>query len=259
MRPWERNAANLAASLAFYGPVTLEPGLRLITSWVTHPVFNIALLDGPAPDPSNHGPGELERRIERASAHYRARNRSWSFWICEHLIGPRTLRRLYRIFDACGMTCIAEPPGMEIDDLPPPRRPLPALTVRTASDAQARLDFADIIGQCFYIPPALAHEVYDDPSKWCAPLEIFVGYDGSRAVTCAALIEAAGAIGIYSVGTLPGWRRRGFAEAMMRHAVAEFRRRGAAGPVVLQSSPGGMELYRRLGFRRCTRYYVFST
>jgi ribosomal protein S18 acetylase RimI-like enzyme len=259
MRPWERNAANLAASLSFYGPVTLEPGLRLITSWVTHPVFNIALLDGPAPDPSNHGPGELERRIERASAHYRARNRSWSFWICEHLIGPRTLRRLYRIFDACGMSCIAEPPGMEIDDLPPPRRPLPALTVRTASDAQARLDFADIIGQCFYIPPALAHEVYDDPSKWCAPLEIFVGYDGSRAVTCAALIEAAGAIGIYSVGTLPGWRRRGFAEAIMRHAVAEFRRRGAAGPVVLQSSPGGMELYRRLGFRRCTRYYVFST
>jgi len=259
MRPWERNAANLAASLAFYGPVTLEPGLRLITSWVTHPVFNIALLDSPAADPSGPGPGELERRIERAAAHYRARNRDWSFWVCEHWVGPRTLRRLYKIFDASGMSCIAEPPGMEIEDLPPPHRPLPAIEVRTADEEQARIDFADIIGQCFFIPPQLAHEVYDDPSRWGAPVEIFVGYQRGRAVTCAALIEAAGAIGIYSVGTLPGWRGKGFAEAVMRHAVAEFRRRGAAGPIVLQSSPAGMELYRRLGFRRSTRYYVFST
>lgn len=259
MRPWERNAANLAASLSFYGSVTLEPGLRLVTSWVTHPVFNIALLDSPASDPSPTGPGELERRIERASAHYQALRREWSFWICEHLVGPRTLRRLYRIFDAHGMSCIAEPPGMEIEELPPPRRPLPVLEVRTGAVQQARFDFAGIVGQCFYIPPQLAHEVYDDPGNWGAPVEIFVGYDGSRAVTCAALIEAAGAIGIYSVGTLPGWRGKGYAEAVMRHGVAEFRLRGASGPLVLQASPAGMELYRRLGFRRCTRYYVFST
>lgn len=259
MRPWERNAANLAASLSFYGPVTFEPGLRLITSWVTHPVFNIALLDSPASDPTLPGAGELERRIERAAAHYRSRNRDWSFWICEHLVGPRTLRRLYKIFDAHSMSCIAEPPGMETEDLPPLRRPLPQLEVRIAAEEQVRSDFADIIGQCFFIPPQLAHEVYDDPKNWGAPVEIFVGYDGARAVTCAAFIEAAGAIGIYSVGTLPGWRGKGYAEAIMRHGVAEFRRRGASGPIVLQSSPAGMELYRRLGFRRCTRYYVFST
>ncbi len=259
MRPWERNAANLAASLAFYGELRHEPGLRLITSWVTHAVFNIALLDGPAPDPPGNGPGELERRIERAAVHYRAHGRAWSFWICEHLLGPRVQRRLYRIFDACGMSCIAEPPGMEIDELPPQKRPLPAIEVRRAAEAQVRQDFADIVGQCFYIPAQLAHEVYDDPGPWGAPLEIFVGYSGGRAVTCAAFIEAAGAIGIYSVGTLPGWRGQGFAEAIMRHGVAEFRRRGAAGPLVLQSSPAGMELYRRLGFRRTTRYFVFSS
>ncbi len=129
--------------------MTQEPGLRLITSWVTHPVFNIALLEGPAPDPPGQESSELDRRIERAAAHYGALGRSWSFWVCEHLIGPRTLRRLYRIFDAHRMSCIAEPPGMEIDELPPPHRPLPQLDVRTAEQKQARLDFADIVGQCF--------------------------------------------------------------------------------------------------------------
>lgn len=259
MRPWERNAANLAASLAFYGKVTLVPGLRLITSWVTHPVFNIALLDGPAPDPPAEGPGELERRIRQASSHYRALGREWSFWICEHLLGPRTQRRLHRIFDAHGLSCIAEPPGMEIDDLPPPRRPLPSIAVRTAAEPRARFDFAGIIGQCFFIPPPLAHQVYDDPAPWGAPVEIFVGYDKDRAVTCAAFIEAAGAIGIYSVATLPGWRGQGFAEAIMRHGIQIFRQRGAAGPIVLQSSAAGLDFYRRLGFRRATRYFVFSS
>lgn len=259
MQPWERNAANLAASLAFYGQVTHEPGLRLITSWVAHPVFNIALLDSPAPDPPGQETTELDRRIDRAAAHYAALRRQWSFWVCEHLVGPRTLRRLYRIFDAHGMSCIAEPPGMEIEDLPSPRRPLPELEILAADSAQRRHDFADIVGQCFYIPPQLAHEVYDDPSHWGAPLEILVGYVQSRPVTCAAFIEAAGAIGIYSVGTLPGCRGRGYAEAIMRHGVSMLRQRGARGPIVLQSSPAGFELYRRLGFRRCTRYYVFST
>jgi len=35
---------------------------------------------------------------------------------------------------------------------------------------------------------------------------------------------------------------------------------GAAGrPLVLQSSPSGLELYRRLGFVRTTRFVIFST
>ena len=258
MHPWERNAANLAAALSFYGRVTLEPGLRLITSWVEHPVFNIALLDGPAPDPPGQEATELDRRIERAEAHYRARNRSWSFWVCEHLVGPRTMRRIARIFDAHGMASIGEPPGMEADELPPPARPLPPLEILPATEARVREDFAGIAHQCFFIPPHLAREVYLDPARWGAPVQILVGYAGGRAVTAAAFIEAAGALGIYSVGTIPGYRGRGYAEAIMRHGVDEFRRQGVRGPLVLQSTPAGMDLYRRLGFRRVTRYFVFS-
>lgn len=258
MRPWERNAANLAAFLSFYGPVKAEPGLRLITSWVPDAVFNIAHLDSPAADPAANGPGELERRIERAAAHYGEIGRRWSFWVCEHLVGPRTLRRLYKIFDAYGLSCISEPPGLEVDDLPAPRRRLPAPEVRTGADAQARSDFADIVAQCFSIAPPVAHQIYDDPSRWGSQIDIFIGYSQDRAVTCAAFIEAAGAIGVYSVGTLPNWRGQGYAEAIMRHGIGELRRRGAAGPIVLQSSPAGMDLYHRLGFRRATRYYVFS-
>lgn len=259
MRAWERNAANLAASLSFYGPVTALPGLHLITCWVPHPVFNIALLDGPAPDPEGFEPSALDLRIEAAAAHYRVAGHSWSFWVCEDLLGPRTSRRLMRIFDAHGLHCIAEPPGMEAEELPAPRRELPDLDVRPLDTAPARADFAAIVSQCFHIPTPVARRIYEEPARWQAPLEIYVGYAGGAPAATAAFLAAAGALGIYSVATLPHLRGRGYAEAIMRHGVGLLRARGAAGPLVLQSSPGGLDLYRRLGFRRTTRYFVFST
>jgi ribosomal protein S18 acetylase RimI-like enzyme len=259
MKPWERNAANLAASLAFYGPVEQRAGLRLITSRVSFSVFNIALLDAEVPDPFHPAVCELDRRLETAGEHYSARNREWSVWVCEHLLGQQTSRRLMKICEAHGLNCIAESPGMEADDFPPRRRALPELVYRLASDRATRRDFAHIVTACFHIPATISAIIYEHDEPWQTPLDIWLGYRDGQAVTSAAVIPAAGGLGIYSVATLPAWRGRGYAEAVMRHAVEDQRAKGVAGPLVLQSSPAGLDLYRKLGFRRVTRYFVFST
>jgi ribosomal protein S18 acetylase RimI-like enzyme len=259
MRPWERNAANLASSLAFYGPVVERAGVCLITSRVAFSVFNIALLDSPVVDRFTPAGSEIDRRIGLANEHYRRQNRQWSFWACENLLGPQTARRLTRIFEAHGLQCIADSPGMEADDFSAPRRRLPQLEFRRVAGPDTRADFASIVTQCFHIPASIANIIYEDDAYWYAPLEIWLGYHEGRAVTSAAVIASAGAVGIYSVATLPSCRGQGFAEAVMRHAVADQRSRGAAGPLVLQSSPSGLDLYRRLGFRNVTRYFVFAT
>lgn len=255
MKTWERNAVNLAASLSFYGPAEHRAGVHLITSSVTFSVFNIALIA----DPVAEIEGEMDRRIQLAGAHYRAQQRDWSFWLCEDYLGPRTARRIHRIFESHGMECIAESPGMEAEDFPPPRRALPALSYRRVNDATTRRDFSYLVSACFHIPQAVSQKVYEPEDMWRGPLEVWLGYEGDVAVTSTALIEAAGVLGIYSVATLPAWRGRGMAEAIMRHAVADRRLRGVTAPLVLQSSPGGLELYKRLGFKRTTRFFVFST
>ncbi len=255
MKIWERNAANLAASLSFYGPAEQRPGVHLITSPVAFSVFNIALIA----DPVSEIEGEMDRRIQLANAHFRGLQRDWSFWLCEDYLGPRTARRLHRIFESHDMECIAESPGMETPELTAPRRPLPALTYRRVNDATTRRDFAHMVTACFHIPPPISQTVYQPEEVWRGPLEVWLGYEDGFAVTSAALIEAAGVLGLYSVATLPSWRGRGMAEAIMRHAVADRRLRGVTAPLVLQSSPGGLELYKRLGFKRTTRFFVFAT
>jgi GNAT superfamily N-acetyltransferase len=255
MKNWERNAVNLAASLSFYGPAEERAGVHLITSSVAFSVFNIALITNPVAEIE----GEMDRRIQLANAHFRGRQRDWSFWLCEDYLGPRGARRLHRIFESHGMECIAESPGMETDELTPPRRALPALSYRRVNDATTRRHFAQLVTACFHIPPPISLQVYEPEEMWRGPLEVWLGYDGEFAVTSTALMEAAGVLGLYSVATLPAWRGRGLAEAIMRHAVADRRLRGVTAPLVLQSSPGGLELYKRLGFKRTTRFFVFST
>jgi predicted acetyltransferase len=75
-------------------------------------------------------------------------------------------------------------------------------------------------------------------------------------VTSAATLSTDAAVGVYAVGTPPTHRRKGFAEAIVRQALAEA---AGAGRSVLESSEAGLLLYRRLGYRTVTRYAVFAT
>ncbi len=60
-------------------------------------------------------------------------------------------------------------------------------------------------------------------------------------------------LGLYTVGTVPGFRRRGLAGALVRHVLADAHRRGAR-TASLQSTPEGESLYRSLGFTAVGRY-----
>jgi len=62
-----------------------------------------------------------------------------------------------------------------------------------------------------------------------------------------------GDCGIYTVGTMPRWRRRGLARMLVEHALADAQRRGAR-TASLQSTPMAQHLYGSLGFRPVGRY-----
>ncbi len=59
--------------------------------------------------------------------------------------------------------------------------------------------------------------------------------------------------GIYTVGTMPGWRRQGLARMLVEHVLADAQERGAR-TASLQSTPMGEPIYRSLGFQPAGRY-----
>jgi GNAT superfamily N-acetyltransferase len=59
--------------------------------------------------------------------------------------------------------------------------------------------------------------------------------------------------GVYAVGTLPAWRRRGLARSLVEHVLADAQRRGAR-TGTLQSTRMGQRLYESLDFQPVGRY-----
>ncbi len=254
MQPFEYNTANLIAALSFYGPAERRAGLTLVTSPVQHSAFNVAIIDAPVADET-----DLLARVHAASKHFRGLMRGWNFYACEDLLLPRMARRLDDLLDPLRLARILDAPGMEAMELEAPVREPPPLRFEPVADDRQRQAFTGLIAAAFHIPYATARVLYEPEERWHNALQAWVGYLDGQPVTCGAAIEHAGALGIYSVATTPEHRRRGCAEAIVRHAVAERRRRGFAGPLVLQSTPDGRRLYRALGFKRTTRFAVYAT
>jgi ribosomal protein S18 acetylase RimI-like enzyme len=75
-------------------------------------------------------------------------------------------------------------------------------------------------------------------------------------VASSALIVIDGVAGVHYVGTLASHRRRGFGEAMTRHAVDEGAQAGCRS-ATLQASEMGQPIYERMGFRVVTQYKTF--
>jgi ribosomal protein S18 acetylase RimI-like enzyme len=64
--------------------------------------------------------------------------------------------------------------------------------------------------------------------------------------------------GLYAIGTVPWFRRRGLARALVEHILADAHRRGAR-TASLQSTQVGEPLYRSLGFTPVGRYEEWVT
>lgn len=60
-------------------------------------------------------------------------------------------------------------------------------------------------------------------------------------------------IGLYSVATLPDYRRLGYAEAIMRQVIEQ----AGVPRTVLQSTRSGLSLYERMGYRMVTNFNVY--
>ena len=252
---------NLRHAMAFYagshstGEVREMPGVAAISCGWNYPVFNSALLTSEVPGDD----GELGSRLAMASIYFRALDMGWSYWVCHDLLDTATLRRLRDTCYTYGMEPVLTAPGMFTEELAPPMRPDPAIQIKEVCDESLRLAFAHLVSLIFDLPFQMTLNIYGSNACWGQENAAFIGYFEDRPVTVAMACVSGSCCGFYSVGTLAGYRRRGYAETVMRHAHRTMRNRLHVDSFVLQSSTAGRRLYEQLGFREVTRFSVFRS
>ena len=193
-------------------------GVSIASAGVTFQMFNAAFLSEPVASDA-----ELAQRILLANTHFGARGLEWAYWVCEDWLPGRTRKRSRRAFESLGLRHSVDLPGMVAERLAPPVRPLPRLDVRRVETGPVRDAFCAIGALCFHVPPAWFNQVFDSDGVW-RNFAGYVGYHDEEPVATTAIVLGGGAMGVYNVATVPTHQRRGFGEAVMRHALEDARR-----------------------------------
>lgn len=257
---------NLRVAMRFFGEasgagqVEAAGGVQMVYSGLDYGVFNIALLEQPVATER-----ELSAILANCGRFYRERKVRWSFWMCEDLLDPPARRHSREIFAEAGLRIISHAPGMIALGLTPPSRPLPEIECRPVSGPESRTAFTNLTVTCFDIPLTVARSIYERELAWNGAYRGFMAIAKGVPVSIVALVRAGGVLGVYSLGTAPGYRGQGYGEALLRSAAQSLRDAadgpGAAPaePLVLESTDAGYRLYRKLGFRDVTNFTVYLT
>jgi hypothetical protein len=213
------------------------------------------------PNPYRNGALRLDRRLGavealgRATAFFAPLARPFVFWV------QQSESDLLEHCAAQGLELLEEEglPEMSLDSLPPPVRELPDdVVLRRADTDEVRRDYVAVVAEGWGmddITTELASEIFFHPDSVADPNTVaFVAYvDGRPASGCLAILTCGIAVG--GQGATVKWaRRRGLAEACYEACLAvayhEFGIRGS----VCQSSPLGMGVWERMGYREISRY-----
>jgi GNAT superfamily N-acetyltransferase len=246
---------NLRVAMRFFGRATglgaIHPLARAecVYSGLDYGVFNIAFLTQ-----AIGSQRDLAAVLDECREFYGKRRVRWSFWLCEDLLHPASRRAGRDLFARVGMRQISQAPGMAAEALAPPSHDLPEIECRPVTDAVTRHAFAGLTSTCFDIPFSVSRAVYEPDTAWAGDYRGFVGFVRGHPISMLALVRAEGALGIYSLGTLPEYRRRGYGEALLRATLAEQQ---PGELLVLESTEAGYPLYRQMGFHDAAKFTVY--
>ena len=146
--------------------------------------------------------------------------------------------------------------GMAYDQLPFPYVPCPKLRFERILDAATLTDFIDLNCVAYDIPIEQGRSVVEELSFWREHAYGYVAYDGERPVTTATGIVADDSIFLFLVATHPEQQRRGYADAVIRHALNAASAATGIKRTSLQATDAGRPVYARLGYREVCTYML---
>ncbi|HEY7357929.1 MAG TPA: GNAT family N-acetyltransferase [Ktedonobacterales bacterium] len=202
---------------------------------------------------------EIDRHITRIQAYFSAHQVGMQ-WI----IGPSTRpTHLGEWLEQHGFLCQGSVPGMaaQLERLPAEVAVPPRLEIaRVANEAQLQ-EWAAVAGQAYGEPADVqqarfaVHAAFGFAED--APLQRYLARLDGKPVAMSELFLAAGVAGIYDVATMPQARRQGIGAAITHVPLLTARARGYR-IGVLEASPMGEPVYRRLGFEEYCRFTLYE-
>ncbi|HUF53440.1 MAG TPA: GNAT family N-acetyltransferase [Dehalococcoidia bacterium] len=154
----------------------------------------------------------------------------------------------------CGLARRGGIPSMVLEA--PVRQELAVHHVREARDEATLADHVQVVAAAFDWDSPDLGAVFTAKLLMDESWQAWVAYEDVEPVATAQLATTGDVGGVYYVGTLDGYRGKGYGALTTRIAVDEAARKGCQ-MVGLQASPVGRPVYERLGFRVVAEYATY--
>jgi GNAT superfamily N-acetyltransferase len=216
-------------------------------AWVNSALIinNGTYLTAPVPDEE-----ELKRRFSAAVRDAEPYNLPWALYLYEPYaqgIDAETVGA------ACGLAHLMQIRVMtgDVQELKPPVRPLPDLEFRRVSSREDGWTVFDINLRSYGMPVFMADSVLDTKAYFNNPARAFDFLALARGVpvSTASVIELDGWLYVALVATDPDHRQKGYAEAVMRHALEVAASELKISRTALDASAMGAPLYAQMGYQ----------
>jgi GNAT superfamily N-acetyltransferase len=200
------------------------------------------------------GEGELRERFRRACADAGAHELPWVFYLYKpyaESVGDEPAAALAAEF---GLAPMMEVEVMLADasKLGEPARPLPEVEFRRVQDQEGPAAAIGINMRAYAMPEFMGESVLEAGAYYRDPAREFgyVAYSGGTAVSTATVVELDGWLYVALVATDPEHRQKGYAEAVMRHALRSAASELGITRTALDATEMGAPLYAQMGFER---------
>lgn len=196
---------------------------------------------------------DLRTRLAAACEDAKAHQLPWALYLYEPYVAGLSAEELSGIAAEFGLARLMGVDVMtgDVNLLRAPVRPLPSLEYRRVLDRQDSAIALDINLRSYGMPAAMGESVLETNAYFSDPQREFgfLAFADGTAVSTATVIELDGWLYVALVATDPEHRQRGYAEAVMRHALQAAASELKISRTALDASVAGAPIYHRMGYQ----------
>jgi GNAT superfamily N-acetyltransferase len=160
------------------------------------------------------------------------------------------------VLDSCGLTPMLPMTGMRAQRIAPAARTALGLELEVPHDDAAYGAIFDVNAAAYGVPLDACKTTYATRAFWGNHVPALGRVDGAP-VASAAVFMVEGYRYVALVATLPDRQRRGYAEAVMRHALDVAASTHGEKPTTLHATDAGRPIYARMGYEPIAAHTAF--
>jgi ribosomal protein S18 acetylase RimI-like enzyme len=230
-----------------------KPGLSISWADSPFPFWNAVFLTE-----SFVNAAQLKNRLREAAVYARQKRQAGLIYVCEEYLTSSAKAALPSALGEAKLELSLPVHGMAGNILPLTARSHPTLQMRRVTDEAQLMVYADINCEGYGLLPDWGRIGLRGTRLWTERAYSYLGYEGDHPVCAASAIAHDGNLYLALVATRPHAQRKGYGEAVVRHALQSAHDCTGLTRTVLHASDAGRPVYRRVGYHKTASILAYK-